>query len=617
MNNNSNNNNPDNNNRSSYEPNVIDVPILKRYFDIILASTCVGGIGCKGDLPWQKLLKNELKYFKMITSRGGYNAIIMGRKTWESISCKPLTGRLNIVISKTIQDSDIQDKNIIRQVNLNNHSDLTFESIFGSETTVKLTKTLFMGSLDNALTLLAKDAFKGVENIFVIGGAQLYNEALVHPKCSTIYYTEIIDPEFICDTFLSVPIIYNGKSCKEKFIITEQSNIAVENHIMYRFYKLASKFKLNVGDVVELKSGKNVIIKNAETEYGFLTIDHDLFMNTDVCKIVSRATAIGGDRQPQPLETKTDLQKLVIATDYTVCKGEMQYLAHLKSLLEVGDHRNTRNGYTYSLFGNFMSFDLSLGFPLLTTKKMFLRGIFEELKFFLLGKTNTKELEEKKVNIWTDNTSRAFLDKVGLQDYQEGDLGNLYGYQFLHYGHDYTGMDKDYNGKGYNQLEKAIFLIKNDPHSRRILMTTFDPSRAHQAPLYPCHSIVLQWYVESNNRLSVVMYQRSADWFLGKPFNVASVSLQCHLFVIVINSDPEYKGPQLVPGRVLFFDGDTHLYDQPDHIEGAKLQLSRKPYPFPTIEIKKKTTKFEDFNFEDILLHNYNSYGTIKAKMVV
>jgi dihydrofolate reductase/thymidylate synthase len=191
----------------------------------------------------------------------------------------------------------------------------------------------------------------------------------------------------------------------------------------------------------------------------------------------------------------------------TIKHPEYQYLQLLNKILLQGEKRMTRNGYTLSLFSQEMTFDLSYGFPLLTTKKMFWKGIVEELLFFLRGHTNSKLLEEKGVNIWKGNTSKEFIEKCGLP-YQEGDIGEMYGYNWRHFGAEYIDCHTDYTGKGFDQLKKVIEEIKSDPHSRRILMTDFNPATAHKGVLYPCHSIILQFYLSEGNKLNVKMYQR-------------------------------------------------------------------------------------------------------------
>lgn len=189
-----------------------------------------------------------------------------------------------------------------------------------------------------------------------------------------------------------------------------------------------------------------------------------------------------------------------------VYNGETQYLQLLSEIMNTGDKRLGRNGYTYSLFGRELKFDLEQGFPLLTTKRMFWKGIVEELLFFIRGNTNSKLLEEKGVNIWKGNTSKEFIKKCGLP-YEEGDMGQIYGFNWRHFGTEYKDCKTDYTGKGFDQLQKVVEEIKNNPTSRRIVMSDFNPATAHKGVLYPCHSLILQFYVEES-KLSVKMYQR-------------------------------------------------------------------------------------------------------------
>lgn len=296
---------------------------------------------------------------------------------------------------------------------------------------------------------------------------------------------------------------------------------------------------------------------------------------------------------------------------------EMQYINILKNILNTGNFRQTRNAKTLSLFGATMEFNLTNGFPLLTTKKMFLRGIFEELKFFLLGQTDTKILEQKGVNIWKGNTSRQFLDSVGLINLKEGDMGPLYSFQLRHYGADYNGCDDNYNNKGVDQLLNVINTLKNDKNSRRILMTTFNPAQINQAPLPPCHGIVIQFGIIDRNKLSLHMYQRSADWILGEPFNIASYALLLHLVCELVNNDEIYTGEHLIPWKLMISFGDIHVYES--HIQVAKEQISRIPYKFPKLRIKKQIKNLDelkDLNFEDIELENYKCHNALRVEMI-
>jgi thymidylate synthase len=295
---------------------------------------------------------------------------------------------------------------------------------------------------------------------------------------------------------------------------------------------------------------------------------------------------------------------------------EQAYLDMLRDLLQRGDERTTRNGTTRSLFSRTLSFDLEQGFPLLTTKRMFFRGIFEELMMFLRGATDTKQLEAKGVNIWKGNTSREFLDSVGLKDYAEGDMGPMYGFNLLHFGADYKGAHHDYAGQGVDQLQRCLDALLHDPFSRRIVMTAFNPAQAHLGCLYPCHSIVVQFYVRplADGRLSVSqqMYQRSADAFLGEPYNIASSALLstlvCHHLNHVTGSD------RYVPGMLHIVLGDYHLYEP--HYEAAKEQVDRTPGLFPKLRILRTRDRLQDYEFGDIELVGYESHPALKAPMV-
>jgi len=296
---------------------------------------------------------------------------------------------------------------------------------------------------------------------------------------------------------------------------------------------------------------------------------------------------------------------------------ESQYLQLLKDCHEFGTKRQTRNAITYSMFNKTISFDLVKSFPLLTTKKVFMRGIFEELLFFLRGQTNSKILEEKQVNIWKPNTTQEFIDKCGLP-YQEGDMGPMYGWNWKHYGTEYIDCNTDYSNKGYNQIEYVMNLLRNDPYSRRILLTTYNPASAGKGVLYPCHSLIIQFYVhksvdESEYLVSMNMYQRSVDLACGLPFNIASNALLLHLICNTLNK--EYDGSRKYsPSKLNIILGDIHIYNQ--HIEGIQEQIRRLPYKFPTINFKQTYSNLEDYKFEDIEIQGYNSHPAIRYEMV-
>lgn len=293
---------------------------------------------------------------------------------------------------------------------------------------------------------------------------------------------------------------------------------------------------------------------------------------------------------------------------------ENQYLKLLEKILKQGDYRQTRNANTYSIFSDKISFDLTKGFPLLTTKKMFMRGIFEELIFFIKGQTNSKVLEEKGVNIWKGNTSIDFIKKSNLP-YEEGDMGPMYGFQWRHFNTAYENCNTDYRGKGVDQLSEVINLLITDPHSRRILLTDYNPCQSKQGVLYPCHSIIIQFYVtelEGNKMVSMNMYQRSVDSFLGLPFNITSNALLLHLLCETLNKITNNK--LYKPYMLNIIMGDIHIYE--NHLDAVKTQLSRVPFDFPQIKLKESYDNLENYKWEDIEIINYQSHPTIKAEMV-
>ena len=285
--------------------------------------------------------------------------------------------------------------------------------------------------------------------------------------------------------------------------------------------------------------------------------------------------------------------------------GEHQYINVVKDILLNNEIRLGRNGSTMSEFGKHLKFDLRDGFPLLTTKKMFLKGIVEELLFFLRGDTNSKILEEKNIKIWNGNTNRHFLDNNGFKDRLEGFMGPMYGAIWRHFNGNYD----ETNGRsteGIDQLQNVIHEIKTNPTSRRILLTTFNPSQVNLGVLWPCHSITIQFYVQ-DGFLDMFCYNRSSDIFLGLPFNIASSSLLLMLISKICELTPRFFNLSL---------GDAHIYSS--HIESIKHQIERIPFKFPQI-ILPEIKQLDDINsltFKDFEIIDYNCYSAIKADMI-
>ena len=263
-----------------------------------------------------------------------------------------------------------------------------------------------------------------------------------------------------------------------------------------------------------------------------------------------------------------------------------QYLDLVQRILDEGTRKEDRTGTgTISIFGHQMRFDLSKGFPLLTTKKMFTRGIIEELLWFISGDTNKKTLQAKNVHIWD-----------GWGDDETGELGPIYGHQWRAW--------QDYDGGSIDQLMNAVETIKKNPDSRRIIVCSWNVAQIDQMGLPPCHCF-FQFYV-ADGKLSLQLYQRSADTFLGVPFNIASYALLLMMMAQVTG---------LKAGDFIHTTGDTHVYS--NHIEQVKLQLTREPKPLPTMKINPDVKNIFDFKYEDFTLENYEPWPHIKGVVAV
>jgi thymidylate synthase len=289
------------------------------------------------------------------------------------------------------------------------------------------------------------------------------------------------------------------------------------------------------------------------------------------------------------------------------------YLGLLNDIMSYGHSRDDRTGTgTLSVFGKQVRFDISESVPLLTTKFVPWKMVIKELLWFMQGNTDANVLRSQGVNIWNGNTTREFLDKRGLSTYQEGDIGPMYGFQWRHYGAEYTGSGTDYTGKGIDQLQNVMDLLKNDPYSRRILMTTVNVNDLEKGCLHPCHGIVVQFYVNEdsngNKHLSCHMYQRSVDTFLGLTWNIFSYAVLTYILA---------KKLGMKPKELVISTGDTHLYK--DHVEQANVQLGRTSYPAPKLAVHESVVNkpFEDITIDDFDLIGYFHHPAIKAKMSI
>jgi thymidylate synthase len=262
-----------------------------------------------------------------------------------------------------------------------------------------------------------------------------------------------------------------------------------------------------------------------------------------------------------------------------------QYLDLMQDILDKGAHKTDRTGTgTISVFGRQMRFDLAEGFPLVTTKKLHLRSIIYELLWFLNGDTNIKYLKDNGVSIWDE-----WAD-------ENGELGPVYGHQWR----SWPAPD----GRSIDQITQVLDQIRKKPDSRRHIVSAWNPAEVDKMALPPCHAL-FQFYV-ADGKLSCQLYQRSADFFLGVPFNIASYALLTHMFA---------QQCDLLPGEFVWTGGDTHLYT--NHIDQARLQLSREPFALPQLVIARKPESIFDYKFEDFQIQNYQSHPSIKAPIAV
>ncbi len=282
-------------------------------------------------------------------------------------------------------------------------------------------------------------------------------------------------------------------------------------------------------------------------------------------------------------------------------KNEAAYLDLIRYVRDHGAEKGDRTGTgTRSHFGAQLRFDLQEGFPLLTTKKVHMKSITYELFWFLKGDTNVKYLQDNKVRIWNEWSTAEQTARFGRP---EGELGPIYGHQWRNYGAT-KAEDGSYNQDGVDQITEVIEQIKNNPNSRRLIVSGWNPAESTQVALPPCHTL-FQFFV-ADGKLSCQLYQRSADLFLGVPFNIASYSLLTHMIAQVCD---------LEVGEFIWTGGDCHLYQ--NHIEQVNEQLSREAYELPSLWLNPEIKDIFDFTFDDIRVENYQSHPAIKAPVAV
>ena len=404
-------------------------------------------------------------------------------------------------------------------------------------------------------------------NLFICGGSSIYKYCIENNLLDYLILTHIKNHEYNeGDTFFPD---YENKFFK----------ISSNNH----YYKPATINKC--GSKVNLDYACNVYAN--KLTYNDASLD---FVIKDIIDI-----------------TKSDENNTVMPIITNLV--DTTYTNALKDVLRSGNYRKTRNSNTISKFGVNMEFDISNRLPLLTTKRVYWSGIIKELLWFIKGDTNANNLNNDKVKIWNGNSSRKFLDSINLNHYKEGDCGPIYGFQWRHFNAPYVGFNACYDNLGVDQLQNVIDLIKNDPFSRRIIMSGWNPEQLNEMCLPPCH-VLYQFYVNmdssGNKLLSCSMYQRSGDMFLGIPFNIASTATLTYIIAHITNCKPD---------KIILNIGDAHIYE--NHIEAIQTQLERSHKELPTLKILGEPKEnINDYTINDFVLENYRPYGNIKADMV-
>ncbi len=278
-----------------------------------------------------------------------------------------------------------------------------------------------------------------------------------------------------------------------------------------------------------------------------------------------------------------------------------QYLDLMRHIKDNGTFKGDRTGTgTYSVFGYQMRFNLAEGFPLVTTKKVHLKSIIHELLWFLSGDTNVKYLQDNGVSIWNEWATAEQCARFGRS---EGELGPIYGHQWRNFGAT-KNADGSFSPDGADQIAALVHDLKHNPNSRRLIVSGWNPQEANQVALPPCHTL-FQFYV-ADGKLSCQLYQRSADVFLGVPFNIASYALLTMMLAQVCD---------LQLGEFIWTGGDCHLYS--NHLEQTELQLSREPLPLPTMRLNPNVKDIFAFKYDDFTLENYQSHAAIKAPVAV
>jgi thymidylate synthase len=478
---------------------------------ILVAMTRNGAIGCKGGLPWPNLTEDK----KRIQELTKGHVLLMGTKTFASLRRpKGLAGRIHLLVSSKISpDTSASPKDGSSESNL-----------------------IPVSSLSEGIQWMQRHATPH-QFLFVLGGVRLYREALLHPACTHIHVTQVLQP-FPADTFFPVDLLHSSR-----FHLCHEGQVYIESkhHVPYQFLEYKPTACLS-------KSGP-----------------------------------------PASMHP------------------EMQYLDLIKRLMSSPVKPNRTGIPTHFMLGEKMRFSLGGNtLPLFTTKHVPFRQVAGELLWMLSGSTSTRVLSETYgVRIWDANGTREALDKKGLTDREEGDLGPMYGFQWRHFGATYLGQGKYGEWPGIDQIQTLIQRLKTTPESRDMILTSWNPKDIPHMALSPCH-VLAHFIVLEGKYLHCHLLQRSADVGLGVPFNVASYSLLTMLLA-------HFTGLQA--SELVYTMNDCHLYV--NHVEPLQAILAREPYPFPTLEVVGDPASIDHVTLDHLKLHEYVSHGKIAMKMAV
>eukprot|EP00918_Siedleckia_nematoides_P046733 GHVU01102448.1.p1 GENE.GHVU01102448.1~~GHVU01102448.1.p1 ORF type:complete len:633 (-),score=145.58 GHVU01102448.1:226-2124(-) len=628
---------------------------------IIAATTPGGGIGESGKLPWT--ITEDMKRFKKLTTgplpAGKKNAVVMGRGTFESVNSHPLPNRINVVLSTTKPPAAAGELRFLPSLEAaleNLRADAEVQDIFiaGGKRVyeeamrhadfVHLTRVVMPEAeppCDVVVPCLGKLCCIGADRLerrLSVGSSASGSGSPAAPQPQQPQQQQQQQQQHPSDSdragvgkdgdsggSSSAAVGSPAQSPAKRFKAKDggaraaprtQLEVDAETETAaFQFVSVSKTFSTApppppLGAAAAAPTGTPTEARVAPITYDYLLLERRASGEEDK----SRGGAAGAKAADGGVNELLRDRLLTNLRDFAPHE-ELQYLNLIRSAFSKGNTFADRTGVgCISFFGAMMRFDLRTHFPLLTTKRVFFRGVVEELAWFLRGCTDNAALVRKDVHIWDANASRTFLDNRGLQHYRDGDLGPVYGFQWRHFGAEYKGCDHDYSGEGVDQLQEILGhlnkhaeALRSDEipkHNRRLVMSAWNPTDIPKMALPPCH-LLAQFFI-ANGVLSCLMYQRSADIGLGVPFNIASYAL---LTVVLA------KVTGLQPGEFIHATGDTHVYT--NHVTALEGQAKRVPCPFPRLTILDSLKSVEDLSMEHLQLHDYFPQKAIKMEMAV